>query len=237
MISQSFSLMYFLSIKNFVKEGVKKNFVIKIKHGAELDEDIEDSEKQLLQNAIGSELKEFTKKEKVLKKQITLLEKLIKEYNKYSDKQKLAGLNKIARVFFKVQSNYLDQLELIKISKDFESDGAVVTFGKDIFIMTASKRAFAYPEDFGLSRWKIETEEKKTISIPKEELLIKDLLELNTNILTKEIFDKTNKILIKKYKLKIKTNNEIINLLEKQKSNHDFSLTKISFLIDVINRL
>jgi superfamily II DNA or RNA helicase len=224
-------------IKKFVREGVKHNFVIKIKHGAELKEDIDDSEKQLLKNAIKAELKEFIKKRKTLKKQISNLKKLLDEFEEKNDKEKLQTLNKIAGTFFKLQSNYLDQLELITISKNFESEGAVITFGKDIFVMAQNKRAYSYPEDFGLSRWKIE-EEKKPEPDPKENLFLKELIKENDEgkIKNKEQLDKAIQKFNKLYKTKLDLNT-IQNLLDEMKSNPKFSLIEILSLKDTIDSL
>ncbi len=221
-------------IKDFVKEGVRQNFVVKVKHGAELLTNIEESEKNLLQNTLNAELKEFIKKKQKLGKQIQNLEKIMKDYNSLSDKQKLNSLNKIAGIFFKIQSDYLDQLDLITISKNFDSDGATITFGKDIFILTQTKRAFSYPEDFGLSRWKIH-EEKKEAETPKEELFLKELIEKEEEI-TKENFEKIKNNLLEKYKIsKLKMNDkEIIHSLNKIKSNKHFSLLKIILLVEKI---
>ncbi|MDD4251124.1 MAG: DEAD/DEAH box helicase family protein [Candidatus ainarchaeum sp.] len=230
------------SIKDFVRIGVKKGFIIKIKYGVDLLENPNASEKELLQTTISAELIDFVKKYETLSKQIKILEKNINSFEKANQSNKISVLQKIAKTFFDLQSNYLDQLDLIKLTKSFEEDEKIiVTFGKDIFIMSNSKKVFAYPEDMGLSRWKMDEEEKIEEKIPQEEF-VKELLDIEKllgekNILTKQNFEiliteistRTNS---KKYSKK-----EIIELLENAKHNRNFSLVKIFFVIELIKKI
>lgn len=224
------------SIKNFVKEGVKNNFVIKIKHGAELFSEDEHSEKELLRNTITSELKEFIGKEKKLELHIKNLKEALNNFeNKKRDKQ-LVNLNKISHTFFKVQSDYLDQLELITLAKRFDSSESItITFGRDIFIMSHSKRVFAYPEDFGLSRWQIVEEKKEEIKLTPIEQISEDLLKVNPNELEKD-YDKIINNLSNKYKIKNITKEKILNQLEKFKFDKKHSLINVITIIDLVKR-
>jgi len=223
------------SIKDFVREGVKQGFIVKIKYGVDLLNNPNASEKELLQTTISAELIEFMKKRKTLLAQIIRLDKTIKQFKKVSEKEKLACLRKMSKIFFELQSNYLDQLELINLAKKTDDDEKIfLTLGRDIFIMSNSKKTYAYPEDMGLSRWKIE-EKKEIVLIPEEEfvrLFLEKETELNeTNFweVVRELSKKTNS---KEY-----TKQEIISLLEKAKHNKRFSLVKIFFAIELTKRI
>lgn len=223
------------SIKDFVREGVKQGFIVKIKYGIDLLNNPNASEKELLQTTISAELTEFAKKEKTLARQINYLEKTIKSFNKVSKKEKLSSLNKISKTFFELQSNYLDQLDLIDLAKNMDHDEKVVlTLGKDIFIMSSSKKIFAYPEDLGLSRWKIE--EKQEIQVNPEEEFLKMLLE-KENELNKENFNQQVKEISKMTNSKEYSNQEILHLLEKSKHNKNFSLVKIFVVTELIKKI
>lgn len=224
------------SIKNFVGEGVKNNFVIKIKHGAELYSEDEHSEKELLRNTINSELREFISKEKKLELHIKNLKEALNKFETKKRDKQLSSLNKISHTFFKVQSDYLDQLELINLAKRFdESQSITITFGKDIFIMSHNKRVFSYPEDFGLSRWKIIEEKKQEIELTPIEKICEELLKINTSELEKNYSNIINK-LSTKHKAKNITKEQILNQLEQFKFDKKHSLINVITIIDLVKR-
>ena len=225
------------SIKNFVREGIRNNFVVKIKHGAELYSEEEHAERELLRNTITSELKEFVGKEKLLKLHIKNLKEALKEFDSKKRDKQLASLNKIAHTFFKVQSDYLDQLELLDLAKRFESSESItLTFGRDIFIMSHSKRIYAYPEDFGLSRWKFEEEKKIEIILSPLEDFCEKLLQVSNNELENN-WGKISEKLAKESKLKQIKIKDIIDQLEKFKFDKKHSLIKILTTIDAIKKM
>jgi superfamily II DNA or RNA helicase len=225
------------SIKKFVNEGVRNNFVVKIKHGAELFSKDNHAEKELLRNTINSELKEFVGKEKSLKAHIKNLKTAIDTYEKGSRKKKLENLNKISHTFFKVQSDYLDQLELITLAKRFEeSESITITFGRDIFIMSHSKRVFAYPEDFGLSRWKFEEEKKKVIKLTSKEKFCEELLK-TPPIEIENNWSKVSKEIATKTKWNNYNKKEILEQLEKFKTDKKHSLMEIIVTTDAVKKI
>ncbi len=225
------------SIKNFVREGVRNNFVVKIKHGAELYSDNEHAEKELLRNTITSELKEFVGKEKILKLHIKNLKDALKEFDSQKRDKQLISLNKIAHTFFKVQSDYLDQLELIDLAKRFDSSESItLTFGRDIFIMSHSKRIYAYPEDFGLSRWKFVEEKKLEIVLSPIEAFCEKLIQIDSNELENN-WKKISETTSKETKLKQVKKEEVLEQLEKFKFDKKHSLIKILTTIDAVKKI
>ncbi len=228
------------SIKNFVHEGVRNNFVVKIKHGAELYSEDEHAEKELLRNTVTSELKEFVSKEKTLKLHIKNLKDSLKYFENLKEDAKkdkqLANLNKIAHTFFKVQSDYLDQLELINLAKRFEeSESITITFGRDIFIMSHSKRIYAYPEDFGLSRWKFNEPKKEEIILTPIEQFCEELLKIEPSDIINN-YKKLSEDIASKVKLKNPKAEEILLQLEKFKFDKKHSLIKVITVIDIIKK-
>lgn len=225
------------SIKKFVNEGVKNNFVVKIKHGAELFSEDEHAEKELLRNTINSELKEFVNKEKSLESHIKNLKSALNGFEKSGREKQLVNLNKIGHTFFKVQSDYLDQLELITLAKRFEeSESVTITFGRDIFIMSHSRRVFAYPEDFGLSRWKFEEEKKKKIVLTPKQKFCEELLKTDP-VKISSSWESVKKELIKNSKWNNANLDDIFKQLEEFKTDKKHSLMAVIFTTDALKKV
>ena len=142
-----------------------------------------------------------------------------------------------------MQSSFLDELDvslLAKTPKNSE-DKVTLTLGKDIFLSKHVEKIYAYPEDFGLSRWQEVKEEKKKVIPPTPiELFVKELLSNTTNYsdyakITSN-WSKIKKELFIKLKIKPITNEIILEELENQKKSNEFSFERIFFIIEAIKR-
>jgi superfamily II DNA or RNA helicase len=248
----------FNTVKDFVKKSLKQRIIVKIKYGHALQQisskksPFSHLEGEMLVNMIAAELSDFCLRQKDIKKTITGLKKssesLEKIAKKNADKEEIIKertklMSTIAKYYFSLQSSFLDELDvslLAKTPKNSE-DKVTLTLGKDIFLSKHVEKIYAYPEDFGLSRWQEVKEEKKKVIPPTPiELFVKELLSNTTNYsdyakITSN-WSKIKKELFIKLKIKPITNEIILEELENQKKSNEFSFERIFFIIEAIKR-
>ena len=248
----------FFIVKSFVKENLKQKIIVKIKYGTALESiskqesSFSHSEGEMLVKMIAGELSDYCKRQKEIKKTILGLKKCIEDLEKIAkinnnnieiQNSRTKIMNTIAKYYFSLGSNFLDELDISLLAKTPKNseDKIVLTLGKDIFLSKQPPKLYAYPEDFGLSRWQeIKEEKKKIIVLTPTQLFVRNLLG---NIETDKDYEKINnnwlKIkekICKDLSLKDVKENEILTELEHQKKSNDFSFEKIFFVSEAIKR-
>ena len=143
----------------------------------------------------------------------------------------------LSKTFFSLQSIFLDQLELETIAKLSGNDRFVLTIGKDLFVASAEIKSYAYPEEFGYSRWQDAPKRKEAPIVPLIEQFCQEFLkEHPEEVLPKEKAQE----LIKKINEQTKTNfskEEIKKELEKGKFVGKYSLSKAFFALGTIEKM
>ncbi len=230
----------FLSIEKFVREALRNNIVTKIKYGQELvlinsgeETTLNSSEKEIFISAVKAEFNNFVQRRKQLSNRIAVIDEIILSLEKKkSDKDKIDAMFRLSQTFFKLQSLFLDQLNLVEITKNLSSESKfTLTIGQDIFLSKAQKRLFAFPEDFGFSRWKTPPKEELPKVLSKKELFLDELMlqPIDRTLSEKELNDLKQRI-ADKLKTPIFSNEEILEELEKHKFENRYSFEKIFFL-------
>ena len=248
----------FSIVKNFVKKSLQQRIIVKIKYGHELEQIsskesvFSHSEGEMLVNMIAAELKDICIRQKDitktilgLKKAVDSLEAMVKKDHTNEDviKARIKSMSAISKYFFSLQSSFLDELDIAMLAKTAKhnDEKVTLTLGKDIFLSKHSNKLYAYPEDFGFSRWQEVKEEKEVPQvIPQEELFVTHLLSIakvehnyeqiatNWKTIRKDICDKL--------KIPLQKDAKIIAELEKQKRANQFSFETIFFVLDAINK-
>ena len=248
----------FSAVRAFVKKSLQQRIIVKIKYGHELEQIsskesvFSHSEGEMLVNMIAAELKDFCVRQKDikktilgLKKAVDSLEAMVKKDHTNEDviKARIKSMSAISKHFFYLQSSFLDELDIAMLAKaaKHNDEKVTLTLGKDIFLSKHSSKLYAYPEDFGFSRWQEVKEEKETPRvIPPEELFVTHLLSIakvehnyeqiakNWKVIKQDICDKL--------KITIQKDAIIITELEKQKRANQFSFETIFFVLDAINK-
>jgi superfamily II DNA or RNA helicase len=248
----------FDNVKDFVKKNLKQGTIVKIKYGHGLEQIsskesiFSHSEGEMLVNMISAELNQFCNRQKDIKKAISglkntvsLLETISKKNSKKEEviKERIKLMQLIAKTFFSLHSNFLDELDISLLAQTSKSseDKITLTLGKDIFLSKHVNKLYAYPEDFGFSRWQ-EIKEKKIEIIPPTpiELFIHDLLN---SVHTDKDYAKIGsgwktikKNICTKLKIPLQKDKEVFIELEKQKRSNDFSFEKIIFVSEAIKK-
>ncbi len=248
----------FEGTKLFVKEALKHKIITKIKYGGELeriakeDSTLSLSEQDMLRRAINAELNDFCSKSKQLQKALTSLKsskKILQTHKKAHSndataiKERIVGMNRIAKTFFDLQSLFLDELDLADLSKNVTSEEKkfFLTIGKDIFLTKQLARKFSYPEDFGLSRWREEKEPPKVIIklTPNETFCKRLMFLMGTNegeICAISDWEVLKKTICEDIKIAEPKDEEILKELERHKFEKEFSFEKLFFVTEAIKR-
>jgi superfamily II DNA or RNA helicase len=249
----------FLTVKDFVKRCLKQKIVVKIKYGQALEKIntkhslFSHSEGEMLVNMISAELSDFCIRQKDIKKTIKGLNLCIESLEKIAKKnaekpeiikERTKFMSTIAKYYFSLQSSFLDELDvslLAKTPKNSE-DKITLTLGKDIFLSKQMNKMYAYPEDFGFSRWQeIKEEKKKIIVLTPAQLFVKKLLsEIESNEDYTKISTNWNNVkkkICSDLSIKKITIEEILKELENQKKSNEFSFEKIFFTVESIKRI
>ena len=248
----------FDTVRAFVKKSLKQKVIVKIKYGHALEQInskesiFSHSESEMLVNMISAELTDFCIRQKEIKKtikslktSIELLEKLSKKDSKKESviKERTRLMSIIAKTFFSLQSIFLDELDIVLLAKILKNsdEKLFLTIGKDIFLSKYTPKIYAYPEDFGFSRWQeIKEEVQKPIIFTPIELFVKDLLN---SIKTDEDYEKisknwkkTKKEICERLKIEVQTDSKILKELEHQKKGSQFSFETIFFVSEAIKK-
>ena len=248
----------FPTVKDFVKKSLMRRVIVKIKYGQALEKIsskqsiFSNSESDMLVNMISAELNDFCSRQKDIKKTIAgltvcvdSLEKISKKDSKKEEiiKERIKQMSSISKNFFSLQSIFLDEIDLTSLAKtpQHSDEKITLTIGKDIFLSKHVDKLYAYPEDFGLSRWQEIIEEKEKVVPPKPiELFVKDLLN---SIKDDKDYEKISKnwLEIKKkiceaQKIQIQEDLAIFKELENQKGSNKFSFETIFFVTEAIKR-
>ncbi len=249
----------FNTVKEFVKKSLKQRIIVKIKYGQALEKIsskqsvFSHSESEMLVNMISAELNDFCIRQKDIKKTITGLKNSVEVLQKLSKKdsakeevikERIKAMSAISKYFFSLQSGFLDEIDLsllAKITKNSD-EKITLTIGKDIFLSKHVDKIYAYPEDFGLSRWQEIAEEKiKPIILSPVELFVRELL---ISIKPSEAYEKITKDweniknnVCEKINIPLQKDIDIINELEKQKRSNQFSFESIFFALEAIQKV
>ena len=135
----------------------------------------------------------------------------------------------------------MDELDIVLLAKTNKNseDKLTLTIGKDIFLSKCVTKLYAYPEDFGLSRWQeVKEEAEKPIIFTPIEKFVKELLD---SMKTPEDYTKISsnwkavkKEICTKLKLSIQDDHKILKELEHPKKGNDFSFETIFFVSEAI---
>jgi superfamily II DNA or RNA helicase len=250
----------FDSTKLFIKEALKQNIITKIKFGQELENIDKEksvlslSEQDMLRHAISAELNDFCSKSKQLEKSITTLKSANAILDKANSlkgeeqiKQRIVGMNRIAKALFDLQSLFLDELDLSELAKTKSTKESkfFLTIGKDIFLTKQLARKFSYPEDFGLSRWREEKEKPVPIIVlsPVEKyckrlmfLMSEKEKEGGDYVDLLENWPKLKESICKELEIDLQTDTDILKELERHKKESEFSFEKLFFVTEAIKR-
>jgi len=248
----------FCGTKLFVKEALKHKIITKIKYGGELERIASDesslslSEQDMLKRAINAELNDFCSKSKDLQKSLTSLKSSMKILASHQKaqlgdesiiKERIVGMNRIAKTFFDLQSLFLDELDLSDLAKNVTSDEKkfFLTIGRDIFLTKQLARKFSYPEDFGLSRWREEKEEPKIIiKFTPNEAFCKRLMFLMSNgkdeVCAISDWGVLKKSICEELKIAEPKDEIVLKELERHKFEKEFSFEKLFFVTEAIKR-
>jgi len=248
----------FSTVKDFVKKSLMSRIIVKIKYGQALEQIsskksiFSHSESEMLVNMISAELNDFCGRQNDIKRTITglntcveSLEKISKKDSKKEEviKERIKQMSAISKYFFSLQSTFLDEIDLTLLAKTpkHSDEKITLTLGKDIFLSKHVDKIYAYPEDFGLSRWQEIKEEKEKIIPPTPvEIFVRELLSSsNTNQDYAKIASnwktiKTN--ICKEKNIPFQEDKNILNELENQKKSSEFSFETIFFVTEAIKR-
>ena len=243
-------------VKDFVKKSLKQRVVVKIKYGQALEQInakksiFSHSEGEMLVNMISAELTDFCTRQKEIKQIITKLKRTVENLDKLSKndpkkeetiKARIKLMSSVSKYYFSLQSSFLDELDvslLAKTTKNSE-DKITLTLGKDIFLSKHTDKIYAYPEDFGLSRWQEITEEvqKPIVLTPQKKFVIELLNSVNKGedySKLKKDWKQVKDEICTKIKIPPQKDIKIIEELEKQKKLNKFSFEKLFFVIEAI---
>ncbi len=229
-----------------VEEAIRLGVITKIKYGLEIENyflqkpsQLDPAEQKMLITSLKSEYANFRKQSVLTKKEIEKIKSIIPVLKKKTSpkKKKLDAMFALSKSFFTLQSIFLDQLELEVIAKLADNERFVLTIGKDLFVASAEIKSYAYPEEFGYSRWQEPPKRKEIPLVPPVEQFCKEFLkEHSEEVLPKEKAE----ILIKKINSETKTNftiEEIKKELEKGKFVGKYSLSKCFFAIETLEKM
>ncbi|HNV00800.1 MAG TPA: DEAD/DEAH box helicase family protein [archaeon] len=233
-------------VKMLVEEAIRLGVVTKIKYGLEIENyylekssKLDPAEQKMLITALKSEYANFRKQSTQTKKELEKIHSLIPVLKKQSSskQKKLDAMYALSKIFFSLQSIFLDQLELEVIAKLADDERFVLTIGKDLFVASAEIKSYAYPEEFGYSRWQDAPKRKEVPIVPAiEQFCVAFLKEHPEEVLPKEKAQE----LIKKINQETKTNfskDEIKKEIEKGKFSGKYSLSKAFFAIETIEKM
>ncbi|MEK6959395.1 MAG: DEAD/DEAH box helicase family protein [archaeon] len=253
----------FKNVKEFVKEALNHRLTTKIKYGHELERIATDkksvlslSEQEMLGNIVSAEMTDFCSKEKDLKKTIislknatNMLEKTAKakQGDTKAIEERISAMNRIAKIFFDLQSMFLDELEMQEMAKNALTKDVkfTLTIGRDIFLTKHIARKYSFPEDFGLSRWREEKEvPAPTIELKGIEKFAKRLMHmLNEEKKVREDYydilgdwEGLKAKICSDLKISIQTDDHILKELEKHKHEDEFSFEDLFFVTETIKR-
>jgi superfamily II DNA or RNA helicase len=230
-------------VRHLVEEAIRSNIITKIKYGEEIENyylknktQLDIAEQKMLINSLKSEYSSFRKQSIKTKKELTKIKKLIPLFKSEDKQEQLDAMYALSKAFFSLQSIFLDQLEIDRVAKSEEGEKFVLTIGKDLFVASAEIKSFAYPEEFGFSRWKTPPKKEEVKIIPKIEQFCLELVK-----------QFPEKVLIKKeldaIKFEIKTdfgftftNEEIAKELEDGKATGKYSFSKAFFIIETLTQ-
>ncbi|MDD3159997.1 MAG: DEAD/DEAH box helicase family protein [Candidatus ainarchaeum sp.] len=245
------------NIQDFIKTGLKNQIITRIKYGQELEKIyndkksvLDDSEKRLFVLAISMEFDNFLKTNDDLTKNIKLIQNALNELSKTNQdsdfdikpnerNKRITSMFKISQAFFKIQSILLDQVDLTEVLKSNENEKLILTIGQDVFVSKTIAKKFAFPEDFGYSRWQEVREKPKAPELTPKEKFYHSLIKIDIDrILSKLEFEQIKEKISTESKLeKIPTNNEILKELEIYKAHKKFSLSQVFMIIETIKRI
>ncbi|VVB75084.1 Type III restriction enzyme, res subunit [uncultured archaeon] len=249
----------FDNVTFFVKEALRQKIITKIKYGQELEKMASDdksvlspSEQEMLRNMVSAELGDFCSKQKDLEKVLTslsssinLLEKnaKLKKHEGTVMDERIAAMNRIAKIYFDLQSLFLDELELSDLAKGVSSNEKkfFLTIGKDIFLTKQVARKFSYPEDFGLSRWREEKEVVAPIIVltPTEKFCKRIMHLMGTkegDVCAITDWNALKKTVCEELKICLQTDEDVLKELERHKFEKEFSFEKLFFVTEAIKR-
>lgn len=233
-------------VKMLVEEAIRLGVIAKIKYGLEIENyylgkpsKLDPAEQKMLITALKSEYASFRKQSTRTQKELDKIRSIIPVLKKQSSskQKKLDAMYTLSKTFFSLQSIFLDQLELETIAKLSGNDRFVLTIGKDLFVASAEIKSYAYPEEFGYSRWQDAPKRKEAPIVPLIEQFCQEFLkEHPEEVLPKEKAQE----LIKKINEQTKTNfskEEIKKELEKGKFVGKYSLSKAFFALGTIEKM
>lgn len=234
-------------VKQIVEEALRLGIIAKIKYGKEVENfytgkksALDPAEQEMLITALKAEYRSFKKQLPETKKALVKLREIINvlKISSSSKEKKLNAMFMLAQTYFSLQSIFLDELDLTDIARLDHDEKFSLTIGKDLFVASAEIKAFAYPEDFGFSRWQEVEERPKMIQIelsPAQKLTNALFKRMEENmvipdwiLLKKELSDKEN--------IRPVADELILHELEAHKFKRDVSLEKIFYATEAIKK-
>ncbi|MFA5763717.1 MAG: DEAD/DEAH box helicase family protein [archaeon] len=230
-------------VRLLVETAIRSNIITKIKYGEEIENyylenktKLDLAEQKMLIKSLKTEYASFRKQSIKTKKELTKIKRLIPFFKSEKKGEALDAMFELSKSFFALQSIFLDQLELERVAKNEEGEKFVLTIGKDLFVASAEIKSFAYPEEFGFSRWKTPPKQEEIVEIPKIEQFCLKLVEyFPEKVLTSKELEAI------KHEIKTDlgftfTNKEILEELETQKAHGKYSFSKTFFIVETLNQ-
>jgi len=232
--------------KDLVEESLREGVIVRIKYGAEIENfyldkpsKLDKAEQKMLISSLKAEYDNFKRHSKDTKKIIESLTGIISVLKKpnVSKEKAIENMFALAKNYFALQSIFLDQLELGEVAKMPSDEKFILTMGKDLFVASAEIKPYAYPEEFGLSRWQEVKAKEAPKPIPGIEQYCKALCELMLEkVGTKEEWEELKKQVQTKTGFTF-TDEEIRKELEMGKIHSKYPLMKSFFALETLAKL